>query len=97
MSVYRAARQFSVPVSTLRDRIRGNIAVDARNGTGTLLSEEEERQLVEHITYMAGIGYGYSKSTVQYMAKDYAVSQGKTVQASEYLSNCWFYGFMGRW
>ena len=31
------------------------------------------------------------------MARDYAVSLGKSVQPSDSLSNCWFYGFMGRW
>ena len=97
MSVCKAARLYNVLESTLRDRTRGNVAIDAKNGTGTLLSTEEEEKLVEHIKYMADIGYGYNKSSIQYMARDYAVSLGKSVQPSDSLSNCWFYGFMGRW
>ncbi|MEW8548101.1 MAG: hypothetical protein AB2693_31750 [Candidatus Thiodiazotropha sp.] len=73
------------------------MSVNAKNGTGTLLTVEEERKLVQHISYMADIGYGYNKSSIQYMARDYAVSLGKDVQASDSLSNCWFYGFMQRW
>ena len=72
MTVYKAARLYNVPESTLRDRTRGNVAVDVKNGTGTLMSTEEEQKLVEHIKYMANIGYGYSKSNIQYMARDYA-------------------------
>ena len=97
MSVYRAARLYNIPESTLRDRTLGNVSVDAKNGTGTLLTVEEEHKLVQHISYMADIGYGYNKSSIQYMARDYAVSMGKNVQASDSLSNCWFYGFMQRW
>ena len=97
MTVYKAARLYNVPESTLRDRTRGNVAVDAKNGTGTLMSTEEEQKLVEHIKYMANIGYGYTKSNIQYMARDYAEAVGKTVKGPEALSNCWFYGFMGRW
>ena len=88
---------YNVPESTLRDLTRGNVATDAKNGTGTLLSTEEEEKLVEHIKYMADIGYGYNKSSIQYMARDYAVSLGRSVQPSDSLNNCWFYGFMGRW
>ena len=101
MSVYSAARQYRVPESTLRDRTRGNIAVDVKLGHGTLLSTEEEQKLVAHITYMADIGYGYNKSSIQYMARGYSASgkepMGKKLEETGYLSNCWFYGFMNRW
>ena len=52
---------------------------------------------MEHIKYMANIGYGYTKSNIQYMARDYAEAVGKTVNGPEALSNCWLYGFVGRW
>ena len=61
------------------------------------MSTEEEQKLVEHIKYMANIGYGYTKSNIQYMARNYAEAVGKTVKGPEALSNCWFYGFMRRW
>lgn len=46
---------------------------------------------------MAKIGFGYNKTSIQYMAKDYADSLGKFVKAQKYLSDNWFYGFTSRW
>ena len=79
------------------DRTRGNVTLDAKNGHGTLFTMEEEKMLVDHLSYMADIGYGYQKSKVQYMARDFAAVLGKDIKNQEYLSNCWFYGFIGRW
>ena len=31
------------------------------------------------------------------MARDFAAVLGKDIKNQEYLSNCWFYGFIGRW
>ena len=97
MSVYMAARQYNVPESTLRDRTRGNISVDATIGFDTIFNRSEERKLVDHITYMADIGYGYNKSSIQYMASDLAKSLNKNTKSTDHLSNCWFYGFLKRW
>ena len=97
MSVRMAARRYSVPESTLRDRTRGIVDIDAIPGHVTLLTANEEQKLVAHISYLADIGYGYNKSEIQYMASDYAHSLGKEVPATEKLSNCWFYGFLKRW
>ena len=68
MSVYKAAREYNVPESTLRDRIRGNICLDAKIGFKTIFTTDEEQQLVDHISFMASIGYGYNKSRIQFMA-----------------------------
>ena len=58
MSVYRAARQFEDPESTLRDCTLRLIEENAKLGAPTLLSDCEEQGLAEHIKYMASIGYG---------------------------------------
>ena len=42
------------------------------NGHETLFTTEEGKMLVDHLSYMADIGYGYQKSKVQYMARDFA-------------------------
>ena len=41
MSVYRASRVYTVPESTLWDRTRCNVALEATTGPSTLLSREE--------------------------------------------------------
>ena len=65
MSVYMATRQYNVPDFTLRDRKMGNVSVDATIGFDIIFNRSEERKLVDHITYMADIGYGYKKSSIQ--------------------------------
>ena len=101
MSVYRAARSYNVPEQTLRDRVRGNVAVDAKIGCATIIfTLQEEKALVDHLVYMGKIGYGYTKTNIQFIAKDYADALGKNLRsehASGQLSNNWFYGFLGRW
>lgn len=62
MSAYRAAKVYSVPPTTLRDRISGRVATDARVGHETIFTSEEEDKLYQHITYMADIGFGYNKT-----------------------------------
>ena len=68
ISVYRAARLFSV-WSTLRDRTRGLVNLNTVIGFDNIFSDDEERQLVEHTSYMANIGYGYNKMGIQHMAR----------------------------
>ena len=97
VSVYRAARDYSVPQQTLRDRVNGLVDLDVKIGFDTIFNREEEEKLVGHITYMADIGYGYGASGIRYMAKDFADSLGKHVKAKEALSNNWFYSFLKRW
>ena len=87
MSVYRASREFTLPESTLRDRTRENVSLDTKVGVETLFTESEEKQLVDHVKYMASIGYGYNKSGVQYTARDYAISLNKPVKSKDSLSN----------
>ena len=86
MSVYMAARQYNVPESTLRDITRGNISVEATIGFDTIFNRSEERKLVDHITYMADIGYGY-KPSIQYMPSDLAKSLNKNTKSRDHLSN----------
>lgn len=100
MSVYKAAIIYSVPESTLRDRTREKIPLDAHVGYSTIFTANEEKALVDHIKYMGDIGYGYNKVAIQSLATDYAVSLGKSSKGKDsgsLLSNCWFYGFLGRW
>ncbi|KAH3730082.1 hypothetical protein DPMN_056061 [Dreissena polymorpha] len=68
MSVYRAARVYQVTKSTLRVRTRQNVSIDCHHGANTLFTEDEERKWVDHIVYMADIGYGYSLMDIQYIA-----------------------------
>jgi hypothetical protein len=99
MSVYRAAKQYNVPESTLRDRTRGNVDIEAKVRQDTISTKDEEKYFVNHMTYMANIGYGYSKAKIQLVGRNYAQAQGKNLRSGEalQLSNNWFYGMLKRW
>jgi hypothetical protein len=45
----------------------------AKVGKDPLFNEREERDFADHLIYMAEIGYGYSKSSIQIMAKQYTM------------------------
>lgn len=97
MSVYRAARNFNIPESTLRDRTCGKVVLDAKPGFCNLFSEAEELKLVEHIKYMNDIGKGYNAVNIKRLAKEYALSLGKDVKSTEHMSSNWYYRFIRRW
>jgi hypothetical protein len=52
----------------------------------------EEQKLYDNITCMTNIGFGYSKISVQYIAKDFADMLGKKVKAEKALGDNWCYG-----
>ena len=96
MSVYRASRNYGVPESTLRDRTLGLVSVDGRC-SNFLFDEPTEKKMVDHITHMASIGYGYSRMDVTYLATDLAVFLGKRKPEEDILTSKWYYSFLKRW
>jgi len=71
MSVRKAARQFSVPRQTLRDRTIGKIDDDCvTTGRVPVLSMEEEAKLVGHLKIMASYVYRYTRQEVADIASD---------------------------
>ncbi|XP_041379546.1 uncharacterized protein LOC121392379 [Gigantopelta aegis] len=97
-SVYKAARLYSVPEQTPRDRICGVISPDTtRSGPGPMFSLEEENKVAEHLKLMASVGYGYTRAQVLNLGTDYATHLNKRPHDCNSLSLQWFYGFMGRW
>lgn len=72
-----------------------------QNGYEQIFDFKEEQALVQHLVYMASIGYGYTKMStcIQRIAKEYAISLNKNNcknENSEHLINIWFYGFLKR-
>ncbi|XP_041372513.1 uncharacterized protein LOC121385794 [Gigantopelta aegis] len=98
MPIKKAAAVFSVPYSTLHDRVSGKIQLQCtRSGPEALLSQEEEQTLVQHIEFMSSVGYGYTRTEVTGIATDFAVYIGKKEKEGKNLSLQWFYSFMKRW
>jgi hypothetical protein len=97
LAVERAAKRFSVPISTLKDRVRGRVDLDTvRSGPATVLNQEQEALLAGHLQTMAEVGYGYSRQETLNLASDYAFHLGAR-EKNHPLGFDWFYGFMSRW
>ena len=96
--VYRAAKLYGVPLTTLRDRVDNRISMDTTSsGPAPVLNQLEEAKLVEYIKEMAYVGYGYTRAEILNMATDYAIHLGKRGKDEKVFSMNWFYSFIGRW
>ena len=102
VSVYKAARMYGIPESTLRDRTLGiqpvvvNTEDMPRPGPAATFSRDEEIQLVDHLAYMANIGYGYSRQEFLALATDFAISLGKKTDSDPIFAASWYTGFKSR-
>lgn len=97
LSVHGAAKQFQVPLTTLRDRVDGRISIDVVSSKPPpLFTHEQESYIVEHIKTMSEIGYGYTRAEVLNLASDYAVDLGIREKGKD-LTMKWYYNFMRRW
>ncbi|KAJ8306058.1 hypothetical protein KUTeg_016603 [Tegillarca granosa] len=97
VSVESAARKCGVPVTTLKDRVRGRINIETiKSGPSPLFSLDEELNFFNHINIMAEIGYGYTRRETLNLASDYAVHLGYRDQDHP-LSFRWLKNFLSRW
>lgn len=73
-----AARQFGVPVRTLRKRTMRMVSMDpVKSGKAPILSMEEESKLTDHIKEMPQLGYGYTRKEVVDLADEFVRILGK--------------------
>ena len=54
----QAAREYGVPVTTLKRHVDCSLAPDCKPGPASTLTKEEEEKLVNHIMTMAQKGFG---------------------------------------
>ena len=65
LPVYRAAKEFKVPLTTLRDRVDNRVSIDCtKTGPEPLLSQIEKAKLVKHLQVVS-------------MTTDYPIYPGK--------------------
>ena len=57
----------------------------SRPGPAEKNSRDEEMKLVERLTYMASIGYGYSRQELLKLATDFALSFRKKLKVTPFL------------
>lgn len=73
----QAAREYGVPVTTLKRRIDCSLAADCKPGPSTTLLKEEEEKLVNYILTMAQRGFGLSPREICTLAHEIANTSGR--------------------
>ena len=73
-----AARDFDVPITTLKRRVDGLVEVDARPGPSTVLTKQEEDRLCEYCLIMADMGFGLTIENVRTVAYRLAEASGRS-------------------
>ena len=63
-SIYAAAKEYNVPRTTLSQRVRGKVDLEASAGRPKALSTDEENSLVNYIKYMHTIRFPVDRSQV---------------------------------
>ena len=99
MGVDRAALEFNVPRTTLKDRIAGRVAHGCNMGPKPYLTYEEEKELVEFLMNCSKMGYGKTRQDVMKLVESYIVKKGITLEDNRgsKLSNGWWVRFLQRW
>ena len=92
MPIRQACEIFSVPKSSVHDRVSGKVDCKARSGPTPYLSFEEEEELASFLIQTAKIGYPHAKKQV--LALVQKIVEGKEIETT--LSNGWWERFLGR-
>ena len=77
MGLRESARQYNVPVETLRRRVVGSVDLDCRSGPPTVLTKDEEDRLARYLVEMSDMGFGLSPEDVRYTAFRIADASGR--------------------
>ena len=91
-SIRRAALDYSVPKSTLGDRVLGRVQPGSRSGPERLLSDTEEVELVAFVRRCSAIGYPKTRKDMIELVQRIAESRGVDRQ----ISNGWWEKFCTR-
>ena len=92
-----ASRLYNVPVETLRRRITGSVDMDCRPGPPTVLTKEEEYEIVHYLIQVADMRYGLTREAVLHLVYLYVNRcQRSNPFKNEKAGRWWFQGFKAR-
>lgn len=72
VSQKKAATEFGIPRTTLRDRLKANDVTEPRLGRKCVFSAEQEQQLAEHVVLLSKLFYGITTIELRRLAFDLA-------------------------
>ena len=94
LGVNRAAEQFGVPRTTLKNRISGRVEHGRKSGPVPYLNKDEEEQLVDFLIQLAKIGHGKTKQDVLSIVK--RTIQKKQLNVKGFNGEGWWTRFKQR-
>lgn len=97
MGVNRAAIEFNVPCTSLKDRVAGRVRDGCNMGPRRYLTYEEESELVEFIIKCSKMGYGKTRQDVMKLVESCLAKKEDLKRKSNKLSNGWWVRFLQRW
>ena len=100
MGTNRAALEYAVPRTTLKDRLTGRVIHGVKMGAKPYLSNQEEQELVEFLLNCAKMGYGKTRRDILNIV--HATLLKKTDETGEEflkdkVSQGWWMKFCSRW
>jgi hypothetical protein len=93
--VNRAAIEYGVPKTTLKDRISGKVVHGTSSGAKPYLSREEEGELVEFLISCSKLGYGKTRKEVMVLVG--SIMKKRRNDFDKPISNGWWLRFQERW
>ncbi|KAJ8936241.1 hypothetical protein NQ318_006167 [Aromia moschata] len=98
-SIRKTGRDFLIPESTLRDKLKFRSAHNIALGRKATFTPEQEQELVEHVVKLAKLFYGVTPLGVRKIAYDFASKSGinhNFSNAKQVAGKNWFYLFLKR-
>ena len=83
LTAYTAAKKYNVPRRTLDDRLKGRVQHGTNPGPSTVLTKEEEANLVAYLLHTAQHGFPLTPTMTKTFAWAIAIRSGKGDRFSE--------------
>ena len=97
LSVSAAAKRFCLPRETLRRRVTNHVTINAKAGRPTILSKQEEDEVVETCQIFGEWGFGLQKEDVKSAVTQFLKhSRRKTPFRDGIPGDDWWAGFLRR-
>ena len=93
--VNRAALEFGVPKSTLKDRVAGKVQHGSKSGKTPYLTHDEEKELVDFLISSSKIGYPKRRDDVIGIVR--RTLEKKNGGLEDFTGKGWWARFMERW
>ena len=95
MGVNRAALEYGVPRTTLKDRVAGRVQHGCKSGRSPYLTQEEEQELVNYLITCYDIGYPKRRDEVIGIVRKTLQNKGEDLE--KFNGKGWWLRFMERW